>query len=241
MEGAALSAALGEAPGEAERARFEQGVALRAERRPLSHVTGAREFWGRSFRVTPDVLDPRPESETLVAWALERRFDSVLDLGVGSGCLLLTLLAERPEAAGEGVDASPAALAVAAENARALGLAERARLRLGDWTEGAAPADLVVANPPYLRTEELAALSPETAREPRAALDGGPDGLAPYRRIAAGLGRVLRPGGAALFEVGPDQAARVAEMLAAAGLSGAETRRDLDGRERVVKVWAPTS
>jgi release factor glutamine methyltransferase len=182
------------------------------------------------------VLDPRPETEVLVGWALERGFRRALDLGVGSGCILLTLLAERPEATGEGVDASPAALAVARENAARLGVADRATLRRGDWLEGAAPADLVLANPPYLDAADMRRLSPETAREPRIALDGGADGLDAYRRIAARLPDVLRAEGEALFEVGAGQADAVANLLREAGFGRVDRRSDLDGRERVVRA-----
>ncbi len=236
LEAAALSARLDEPLPEAERARFEAAAARRATRAPLSHVTGERLFWGRRFAVTPDVLDPRPETEILIAWALERGpARRVLDLGVGSGCILLTLLAEWPGASGVGIDASPAALAVARRNADALGVAARAELRPGDWLAGVAGRfDLIASNPPYLAAAEMAALAPEARAEPAAALLGGADGLDAYRAIAAGAARALAPGGALLLEIGPTQAEPVREIMAAAGLASLGARRDFDDRVRCV-------
>ena len=236
LTGAALAARLDGVPDAAEAARFEQAVAARARRVPLSQITGVREFRGRGFRVTADVLDPRPETETLVEAALEAPARRVLDLGTGSGCILLTLLAEWPAATGLGTDRSAAALAVARGNAAALGLAERARFAEADWFDGVAGRfDLIVANPPYLAESEIAGLAPEVRlHEPRAALTPGGDGLDACRRIAAGAGAHLAPGGRLLIEVGPGQAASVMRMVVAAGLEPGELRCDLDGRERVV-------
>jgi release factor glutamine methyltransferase len=237
LEAATLATRLGEPMAGHEAARFAEAVARRAARVPLSHVTGRRAFWRYDFAVTPDVLDPRPETELLVAAALERPFVRVLDLGVGSGCVLLSLLAERTDATGLGVDASAAALAVAAKNAAALGVADRADLRLGDWLDGVTgPFDLVAANPPYLATAELACLAPEVLAEPHAALDGGTDGLAPYRRIAADLDAVLAPGGRALLEIGPTQAESAADPFRAAGFGRIALRRDMDGRPRLLEI-----
>ncbi len=235
FDGAALAARLGDPLPADEAARFEAGVARRAARAPLSHVVGFREFWGRRFRVTPDVLDPRPETEALIAWALEGGpRGRVLDLGVGSGCILLTLLAEWPSATGVGIDASPSALAVAGENAAALGVADRAALRRGDWLEGVSePFDLVVANPPYLSAADMDALSPEVRAEPAMALAAGADGLDAYRRILSGLARVLSPNGVALVELGAGQAPAVADIALGAGLMFGGTRRDFDERERI--------
>lgn len=217
-------------------ARFTALIAGRASRVPVSHLTGQRLFWGRSFLVSPAVLDPRPETEILVAAALEQDFTSVLDLGLGSGCILLSLLAERPEARGMGVDLSPAALAVAQENAARLGVASRADLRQGDWF---APVtglfDLIVSNPPYIAQAEMAALSPEVqGHEPRMALTDEADGLSAYRAITAGAGSHLRPGGHLIVEIGPTQGTEVAGMFADAGLHDIGIRPDLDGRDRVV-------
>jgi release factor glutamine methyltransferase len=244
MDGAGLSAALADPATAREVGRFERAVEAREGRAPVSHITGERAFWGRRFRVTPAVLDPRPETETLVARALEGRpAKRVLDLGTGSGCILLTLLAEWPQARGIGVDISAAALEVAAQNARDLGVAGRAELVTGDWCAGLARLggqfDLIVSNPPYIAGDELAGLSPEVRlHEPLAALcptgDSGGDGLDAYRRIAAGVGPLLVPGGRLLMEIGPRQAAAVSRILADAGLAVTAILPDLDGRDRVI-------
>lgn len=235
---AALSATMADPLAAAEADRLAAALARRCAREPLSHITGTRAFWEHRFAVTPAVLDPRPETEILVAWALEGPPRArIIDLGTGSGCILLSLLAAWPQATGLGIDASAAALAVARRNAEALGLAARATFAQGDWLDGVGEmVDCVVANPPYLATAELDALAPEVRHEPRAALDGGPDGLAPYRAIAARLPAVLRPGGVALLEIGPTQARAVTAILAAAGLPGADLRHDLDGRPRTLRI-----
>ena len=243
LDGAALSAALTDPATAREIGRFECAIEAREGRAPVSHITGEREFWGRRFRVTPAVLDPRPETETLVAAALEgppvRR---VLDLGTGSGCILLTLLAEWPEARGVGVDISAAALEVAAQNARRLGVADRAELATGDWCAGLdGQFGLIVSNPPYIAGDELAGLAPEVRNhEPLAALsptgDSGGDGLDAYRRIAAGVGPLLAPGGRLLMETGPRQAAAVSRILTDAGIVVTAILPDLDGRDRVVSA-----
>ncbi len=239
LDGAALSAAVQDVAQERELARFYEAIAARAARAPLSHITGQRAFWNRTFRVTPAVLDPRPDTETLIAAALEgppaRR---ILDLGTGSGCILLTLLAEWPGATGVGVDISPEALAVAADNAWRLGVDRRAELRRGDWCEGLeGPFDLIVSNPPYIAEREIAGLAPEVRlHEPRMALSGGADGLDAYRRIAAGAARLAAPGGRILLEIGPSQAAEVSRILAGAGLGGISVLRDFDARDRVVRA-----
>lgn len=242
MDGPELAAALREPATTDENACFEQAVAAREDRVPLSQIVGARIFWGRRFQVTPDVLDPRPETETLIAHALEdppaRR---ILDLGTGSGCILLTLLCEWPEATGLGVDSSASALAVAAGNARTLGVAERSAFRHGDWCDGLdGPFDLVLSNPPYVTEAELAGLAPEVRlHEPRGALAGGADGLDAYRPIAAGVGALLAPGGHLMVEIGPAQGAAVCAIFAAAGLRDPRILADLDGRDRVVSVSHP--
>jgi release factor glutamine methyltransferase len=222
-------------------ARLDAALVARAARQPVSQIVGERLFWGRAFRVTPDVLDPRPETEILVAAALEERFDRVLDLGTGSGAILLTLLAERPEAMGLGVDRSPAALNVAEANARALGVSGRCELRISDWLAQVTERfDLIVANPPYLATAEMAALAPETRDwEPAVALAGGADGLDAYRTIAAQAGAHLVPGGRLLLEIGPTQRAAVSALLARAGFADIGLRRDFDGRDRVILARSP--
>ena len=219
-------------------ARFDAALAARAARRPVSQITGERLFWGRRFAVTQDVLDPRPETETLVAAALEAPFATVLDLGTGSGCILLSLLGDRPEARGTGVDVSDAALAVAAANAAALGLAGRARLVRSDWFKAVEGRfDLVVANPPYIAADEIEALAPEVRLwEPRQALTPGGDGLDAYRAIAAQAACHLAPGGRLCLEIGPSQAGAVSALLSGAGLRPMPARPDLDGRDRVIVV-----
>lgn len=221
-----------------ELARLEALVAGRAAREPVAYLLGEREFWSLPLRVRPGVLVPRPETETLVEAALaafpERTAAlRILDLGTGSGCLLAALLHEYPNAFGVGVDRSAEALAVAADNLAALGLAARARLVRGDWgTALSGPFDLVVANPPYVASGELEALAPEVERyEPRLALDGGPDGLSAYRALLPDLLRLLAAHGLACLEIGAGQAATLRALFAAAGFTVA-LRADLAGIAR---------
>jgi len=223
-------------------ARFAALAARRADRQPVAQLTGRREFFGRGFRVTPDTLDPRPETEHLVEAALGQPFARVLDLGTGSGCILLTLLAERPGATGTGTDISAAALAVARENAASLGVADRARFRHGDWLAGLAGDrfDLVVSNPPYIGAAEFETLAPELRRhEPRLALTDEGDGLAAYRAIAAGAAAVMVPGARLLLEIGHEQGDAVAALLAGAGFADIRLRRDLAGKPRVMAAIRP--
>lgn len=236
-----LALHIGEAMTEAQAQVFAAAVAARAGRKPLSQITGRRLFWGRSFRVTADTLDPRPETETLVAEALAGSFSSVLDIGTGTGCILLTLLAERPGATGLGTDISAAALAVAQENAAALELAARAGFRQGSWLEGIEDRfDLIVSNPPYIGAGEMAALAPEVRdHEPRGALTDGADGLTAYRALAAQAPAALVPGGRLLVEIGPAQGRAVAALFAAAGLGDIRILPDMDGRDRVVAARRP--
>ena len=216
-------------------------VARRAAREPLSHILGHRSFYGRDFRVTPDVLDPRPETETLIAAALATGFSRVLDLGTGSGAILLTLLAERIGATGLGTDLSRAALTIARENAAALGVADRAELRQSNWFEQVAGRyDLIMSNPPYIAAAEMAALQPEVRNhEPRMALTDDGDGLSAYRAICDGAPAHLAPGGALMVEIGPTQASAVSAMMHKAGLETITVHPDLDGRDRVVAALAP--
>ncbi|MHC0052691.1 peptide chain release factor N(5)-glutamine methyltransferase [Actibacterium sp. D379-3] len=217
---------------------FEAAIARRAAREPVSHITGRRVFFGRDFHVGPAVLDPRPETETLIELALAAPFSRVLDLGTGSGCILLTLLAERPGATGLGVDLSPAALAVARGNAARLGLV--GAFALSDWFSAVTGRfDLIVSNPPYIAADEMAALSPELGHEPEMALTPGGDGLDAYRAIAAGAPAHLAPGGRLLVEIGPTQAHAVSALFARAGLENISTHPDLDGRDRVVAATWP--
>ena len=222
-------------------AAFDAAIADRIARRPVSQITGQRQFFGRTFRVTADTLDPRPETEILVAAALERPFVKMLDLGTGTGCILLSCLAGMPFATGTGTDQSAAALAVAAGNAEALGLAKRARFRQADWLSGiSGKFDLILSNPPYIAEDEMAGLSPEVRDwEPRAALTPGGDGLDAYRAIASGAGARLMPGGRLGLEIGPTQAAAVTGLLTAAGFEKVEVRPDLDSRDRVILARWP--
>ena len=222
-------------------AAFEALVAARARRQPLSQITGTRDFFGRSFRVTPDTLDPRPETELLVEAALERPFVRMLDLGTGTGCVLLSCLAGMPCAAGTGTDVSEAALAVARENAERLGLAARVRFLRSDWFRGVAGRfDLIVSNPPYIAEAEMAALAPEVRDwEPRGALSPGGDGLDAYRAIAAGAAARPMAGARLCLEIGPTQAGAVSGLLVAQGFPEPEVRRDLDGRDRVIVAKRP--
>jgi len=216
-------------------AAFEALVLRRAEREPVSHLIGRRAFFGREFGVSADVLDPRPETEALVLAALERPFARVLDLGTGSGCILLSLLAERHAAQGVGADLSAAALAMAARNAEALGLSQRCDFVQSDWFEAVEGLyDLIVSNPPYIALDEMSALAPELSHEPRMALTDEADGLGAYRIICARASAFLKEGGRLIVEIGPTQGADVSAMMRAAGLQDVQIRPDLDGRDRVV-------
>ncbi len=221
-------------------------TARRIRREPMAYVVGEREFWGLPFKVSPAVLVPRPDSETLIEAALAlmpgraepRR---IVDLGVGSGCLLLTLLREFPHAQGVGMDTSAAALAVAGENAEALGVAARVRLVEGDWRQPGwterlgGPFDLLVSNPPYIETAAIAGLMPDVARfEPHLALDGGVDGFAAYRTIAAEAARLVARGGQVLIEAGEGQASGISALLSTAGFVAGPPWKDLGGIDRIV-------
>ncbi len=227
--------------GPEQAARLDDYLERRIRREPVSHILGRRGFWNIMLGVTPDVLTPRPETEVIVDHVLrqfpEGRPFRILDLGVGSGAILLAILAERPAARGLGVDASEEALAVARDNAASLGMAGRVALLRGDWTAGLADADfdLVVSNPPYIATDMIETLDPEVrVYEPRLALDGGPDGLDAYRILAPEILRVLRPGGRFLVEIGYDQRAAVEALFRQAGALEVETLPDLSTHDRVV-------
>ena len=221
--------------------RFEAALVARIGRQPVSQITGKRLFWKHEFRVTPDVLDPRPDTEVLVAVALERGFQRMLDLGTGSGCILFSCLGDRPLATGIGTDISEAALAVARTNAGALGLTDRAGFQRADWCLGVAGRfDLIVSNPPYIAADEMAGLDPDVRNhEPHLALTPGGDGLGAYRAIAAQAPALLQPGGRLIVEIGPVQAAAVTGLFAAHGLAKIAVRQDLDGRDRVVMAVKP--
>ena len=236
-----------------EAARFSPMVERRLAGEPVSRICGKREFYGRMFQINADVLDPRPDTETLIVTVLEiadaegwrERPLAIADLGTGSGAILITLLAELPLAHGVGVDLSPEALAVAGGNADRLGVGGRACLLKGDWLDGLASErfDLIVANPPYIPTHEIAGLPLEVKDcDPHLALDGGADGLDAYRRIAQGAAMALRPGGRIVLEIGMDQASAVSGLLRenGFGLNG-ETgvRRDLAGHPRCLVAALP--
>ena len=224
-----------EVPAEVER-RYLDWLERRAGGEPAHHLTGSCPFWGRDFEVGAAVLVPRPETELIVATALDLPLQHearVLDVGTGSGCLAITLAAERPRWRVWAVDRSPAAVEVAARNRDRHGVA--VPLLLGDLTSAVAPPwDLVVANLPYLPTVEIGGVPVEVRHDPPAALDGGDDGLVLVRRLLADLPRLLRPCGGAVLEIGEGQAEVVAELAYSAGLAVARRVRDMGGVERVI-------
>lgn len=225
----------------AQAATLEDYVSRRIRREPVSHILGRKGFWKIMLSVTPDVLTPRPDTETVVEVSLrdfpEHAAWSILDLGVGSGAIILSLLAERPAAKGLGIDVSEEALAVARENAANLDLASRLALLRGDWTAGLGDStfDLVVSNPPYIANDVIETLDPEVRdHEPRLALEGGTDGLDAYRILAPEIMRVLKPMSRFVVEIGYDQREAVEALFRAAGASEVQTIRDLSDRDRVV-------
>ena len=219
---------------------FQALVARRAAHEPMALILGRQEFWSLEFAVSGVTLVPRPDSETLIEAAMASlpdvgRVSRILDLGTGTGCLLLAALTEFPAAFGTGVDRVPAAAELARANARALGLSHRSAFVCADW---AAPIggrfDLLLCNPPYVRTADIAGLMPEVAlHEPSGALDGGADGLAAYRLLLRGVSRLLAPDGVAIFEIGAGQASEVAALAEVAGLAWS-TRDDLAGIPRAI-------
>lgn len=228
-------------------ARLVDWERRRLAREPVTRILGQRGFWTFDLTVAPDVLDPRPDSETLVeaclrALSARGRARSpplrILDVGTGSGALLAALLREHPTATGVGVDVSPTAVALARSNLAALGLAERAQVRLTDWrTLAEETFDLVVSNPPYVAAHEIDALDPEVRLyDPRLALDGGPDGLDAYRSLAQLTPRWLVADGIAAFEIGATQAAEVTALMQAAGLELLAVAQDMAGHDRAVIV-----
>jgi release factor glutamine methyltransferase len=227
-------------------ARLEGMGARRLAGEPVDRILGRREFWGLDFILSPDTLVPRPDSETLVEYALDllgnRRAEplTLLDLGTGSGCLLIALLHECRNATGIGLDVSHGALKAAQANAIAAGVGDRARWVSGNWGDALRlRADLVVSNPPYITTADIAGLAPEVRlHDPLRALDGGPDGLDAYYALATALPRMLKPGAYAVLELGSGQLGDVAALMTGAGLSIAGSRQDLAGHERVLAARA---
>jgi release factor glutamine methyltransferase len=224
-----------------QQATFDDYIARRARRQPVSHILGRKGFWKIMLSVTPDVLTPRPDTESIMDVVLpafpEHMPFSLLDLGVGSGAIMLAILAERPAAKALGIDSSSEALAVARENAANLDLNNRAAFMHGDWTAGLGDEtfDVVVSNPPYIPTADIETLDPEVRdHEPRLALDGGADGLDAYRLLAPEILRVLKRGGLFAVEIGFDQSAAVEALFREAGAQSVRTVKDLAVRDRVV-------
>ncbi|MEE8393798.1 MAG: peptide chain release factor N(5)-glutamine methyltransferase [Rhodospirillales bacterium] len=220
---------------------FKSLIARRVRREPVAHIVGRREFWSLDFHVSAATLIPRPDSETVVEAVVEINRDrhgelKILDLGTGSGCLLLSLLHEYPNARGIGVDISMPALSVAAANSRSLGVEDRAAFIAGNWDAALdACFDVIVVNPPYVRDEDFDKLSPEVSVfEPREALSGGHDGLDCYRSLVGGLARLLTADGAAFLETGAGQAASVAGLVNRNDLYVIDIKRDLSRIERCV-------
>jgi release factor glutamine methyltransferase len=223
-------------------ARLRSFVERRLAHEPVSRILGRREFWGLTLRISPDVLDPRADTETLVAAAIEALRDRrdeplrILDLGTGSGALLCACLSEFPRSFGIGVDQQEPACRIARENLAACGLASRAAIVRGDWGEALVGGfDLVVSNPPYIASGAIGTLAPEVRdHDPRPALDGGPDGLAAYRALATGLSRLSAPHGVAVLEIGHDQAESAPACFGQAGWHPIALRRDLENQPRAL-------
>lgn len=222
--------------------RLQAALARRLAGEPLWRVLGAREFWGLPFALSPGTLEPRPDSEALIEAALAhlgaRRSEAlrILDLGTGTGCLLIAALSEFPRASGVGVDLSEDALATASGNAVRSGLAGRAEFRRGDWTEGLSERfDLILSNPPYIASADIAGLAAGVREhDPHLALDGGADGLAAYRALAAAVPARLAPEGRVVLEIGAGQEADVVALIAGAGLRHLASHRDLGGHNRAL-------
>jgi release factor glutamine methyltransferase len=231
-----------------EAAAIDAMAARRLAREPVSRIIGRREFYGREFVISPAVLDPRPDTETLVGAALDLLEDEgiraarLLDLGTGSGCILLSLLAELADATGIGIDIDPEALKVAQDNARRLDLTERSAFACMDWTTALdGEFDLIVSNPPYIASAEIVSLAPEVRLfDPHRALDGSGDGYSAYKRLARECSRVLRPGGWILLEAGANQAVEILALFDEMGWFAEEKEwdfyRDLAGVNRVVAI-----
>lgn len=224
-----------------QHAAYDAMIERRLKREPVSRIIGKKGFWKIILNVTPDVLSPRPDTETIMdiamlAFTPQERFTAI-DLGTGSGAILLALLTERPGATGVGTDISSEALAVAKENAANLDLNDRASFLRTEWAAGFGDAsfDLVMSNPPYIPTDHIAGLDPEVRdHDPHLALDGGPDGLQAYRDLAPEIKRILKPLGVFAVEIGWDQGPQVKELFEAAGFTDVKIIKDLGERDRVV-------
>ncbi|NQW09794.1 MAG: peptide chain release factor N(5)-glutamine methyltransferase [Alphaproteobacteria bacterium] len=234
-----------DAVADSAREAFEALLTRRMAREPASRILGRRAFWTLDLALGPETLDPRPDSETLIEAAVEAFHDRapparLLDLGTGTGCLLLAALAEFPRASGLGIDRAAGAVAVARQNATANGSAGRARFEVADWTQAViGPVDLILCNPPYVEIGAVRYLAPEVTRhDPPAALFAGADGLDAYRELAPLLGGMLAPGGVVVLELGQGQRDRVAALMTEAGLVVVASRDDLSGMTRaLVLQW----
>ena len=222
-----------------QKTRAETMIHRRADREPVSRILGRREFYGLSFEVTPVTLDPRPDSEVIVEAAIDYALCmggklTVLDIGTGTGCLLLSTLEALPEAIGTGTDIDPEAVAAACRNAHSLGCASRVKFQTSDWLSGVQGRfDIVLSNPPYIPSGDIANLAPEVSQyDPWSALDGGSDGLDAYRVLADRIPETLAPSGVALMEIGAGQADDVTGLFSTAGWHILENRADLAGHDR---------
>lgn len=230
---------------EIEDTQLLEDLAQRLAGKPLSRIYGQREFWGLPFKINEHTLDPRPDSETLIEAALKHykaqgtQPETILDLGTGSGCLLLSLLSEFPLAWGLGVDLSLEAAKIAKENAANLNLAGRSAFLNGNWAETLDHKfDLIIANPPYIDSDMIPNLDKEVRNhDPILALDGGKDGMQDYNEIFSMIFRILKPGGIALFEIGFDQSEKITRLSEKYGLSCAAIHPDLAGNPRVVEIF----
>jgi len=248
--GLAQEALLRDRDAPVDAAAYDRLLVRRMAREPLALIVGWQEFWSLPFEVSPATLIPRPDSEALIEAALAARSDQqttrrILDLGTGTGCLLLAALSEFPSAWGVGTDLAPAAAALARRNARRLGLANRAAVLCGNWDDAIhGRFDLVLSNPPYIPSADIAGLMPEVAlHEPRRALDGGADGLDAYRILLRRLPSLLQPGGTAVIELGVGQAAEVLAMVSgfhAVQTWAVQTWPDLAGIARALVIQAGT-
>ncbi len=227
----------------AQEQQFQMLIEERICRKPMAHILGKREFWSLEFTVTEDTLDPRPDSETLIEAVLEQRFSRaaplrILDMGTGTGCLILTLLTEFPNATGVAVDASEAALSVASQNAEALSLKNRVEFVKSDWNSAISGVfDIVISNPPYIASRDILKLAPEVALyEPMLALDGGADGLTCYRTIINALPTLLSKDGVAVLEMGFGQLESLQQLVNEQPLTCTHVRQDLAGIARAIVI-----
>lgn len=219
--------------------KIQSVVARRVAGEPLWRILGYRDFWKSRFYLSPDTLEPRPDTETLIEQALTGPVPkTILDLGTGTGCILLSLLHEYPEAKGIGVDRSPGACATAQLNAERLGLDSRAQFICGDWLESVTGKfDLIVSNPPYIPRDVIPNLDENVKNfDPILALDGGNDGLDPYKKLLPELKKHLLPGGRVLFEIGVGQVMDLQRLAEASGANLIRVTRDIGGVERVVEI-----